>query len=816
MGISEIISKMTLEEKASLCSGKDFWRLKEIERLDIPSIMVADGPHGLRKQAGESDHVGINNSLPATCFPTAVTTASSWNTELMNEIGKALGEACLQEGVSVILGPGMNIKRSPLCGRNFEYLSEDPYVTGKMASALINGVQSKGIGTSIKHYAVNTQEKRRMTIDSVVDERALREIYLAGFETAVRESQPWTVMSAYNLVNGTYASEHKTLLTDILRDEWKFEGIVVTDWGACNDRVEGLKTGLDLEMPSSKGVNDQKIIEAVKEGTLSEAVLDRTVERILNLVFKSQENKQAYTYDEKSQHDLAKKAAIESIVLMKNENSILPISHTSSIAVVGDFAKQPRYQGAGSSLIKPTKLDTIYDEFKQRELTFNYSKGYERNNDDPNEALIKEACENAMETDVVLLFIGLTESYESEGFDRDHLRVPESHRVLLERLSEVNENIIVILSGGSPVEMPWLKHAKGLVNSYLAGQAGAPAIAKILFGEVNPSGKLAETYPIQLEDHPSYHYFAKGPLTTEHRESVYVGYRYFDTANKEVLFPFGYGLSYTTFEYSDLTVSEESITDSEPVKVKVTVKNTGQMTGAEVVQLYVSDVESTIYRPVQELKGFKKVYLEPGEDQVVEFELTKRAFAYYNENMNDWHVESGEFTILIGSSSRDIRQRATIYVKSSQPDVNVPDYRETAPTYYKLTDSEFTIEDSEYQAVYGKELPASSYQKGDKFTMTSPLEDVRATFFGRIVYNAAVKELKKMTGGADSNQAHENLQVRMLEAVVKEMPFRSLVTMSNGAVSPAKAKALLKLINCQYIRGLIGLMKVSFKNRKKK
>ncbi|MFO7294399.1 MAG: glycoside hydrolase family 3 C-terminal domain-containing protein [Clostridia bacterium] len=676
--IKKLISQMTLEEKASLCSGLDLWHLKGVERLGIPSIMVSDGPHGLRKQNAE--HIELKTSVPATCFPTAVGLASSWNRELVEKVGAAIGEECQAEGVSVLLGPGANIKRSPLCGRNFEYFSEDPYLSSEMAASHIKGVQSQGVGTSLKHFAANNQEHRRMSVDAVIDERTLREIYLASFEGAVKKGKPWTVMCSYNRVNGEYASENKYLLTDILRDEWGFDGVVVSDWGAVNERVKALEAGLDLEMPSSFGIRDQQIVQAVKEGKLSEEVLDRAVERILNLIFKAVDGrKENATYDKEAHHQLAREVARECMVLLKNEDKILPLKRQGTIAVIGEFARKPRYQGGGSSHVNPTKLDDIYEEIKKsagNSVNVLYAKGYSLDKDEVDEGLLEEAKQVAMNADVAVIFAGLPEHYESEGYDRQHMRMPESHCALIEGVAEVQPNVVVVLSNGSPVEMPWIDKVKGLLEAYLGGQALGGAIADLLFGDANPSGRLAETFPKKLSDNPSYLNFPGEGDRVEYREGIFVGYRYYDKKGIEPLFPFGYGLSYTTFEYSDLNISKKEILDTETVTVSVKVKNTGDRAGKEVVQLYVRDVESSVIRPEKELKGFEKVELQPGEEKVVTFELDKRAFAYYNVDIKDWHVESGEFEIMIGKSSRDIVLKDRIFVRSTVA-VKKPVHRNT-------------------------------------------------------------------------------------------------------------------------------------------
>ncbi|MGF6951037.1 beta-glucosidase [Neobacillus sp. B4I6] len=667
--IKQLISQMTLEEKASLCSGLDFWHLKGIERLGIPSLMVTDGPHGLRKQGEGSDHLGIYNSVPATCFPSAAGMASSWNRELIEKVGIALGEECQAEDVAVLLGPGVNIKRSPLCGRNFEYFSEDPYLASEMAAGHVKGVQSQGVGTSLKHFAANNQEHRRMSTDAVVDERTLREIYLASFEGVVKQSQPWTVMCSYNKVNGEYASENEYLLNEILKDEWGFEGFVVSDWGAVNERAEGLAAGLELEMPSSNGIGDQKIVDAVKSGKLSEEKLNKAVDRLLRIIFMAVDHKKENAvYDKDAHHQLAREMARESMVLLKNEEAILPLKKEGTIAVIGEFAKKPRYQGGGSSHVKPTKLENIVEEIEKtagKHTNVLYAQGYSLDSDEIDGALIAKAKEVAAQADTVILFAGLPDRYESEGYDREHLRMPENHRVLVEAVAEVNRNIIVVLSNGSPIEMPWIGNVRGILESYLGGQALGGAIADLLFGDANPSGKLAESFPKQLSDNPSFLNFPGEGDKVEYKEGIFVGYRYYDTKKVEPLFPFGFGLSYTTFEYSNLSISQKEIQDTETVAVSVIVKNTGDRAGKEIVQLYVKDVKSSVNRPEKELKGFEKVDLQPGEEKTVTFLLNKRAFAYYNVEMKDWHVETGEFEILVGESSQEIVLNESIVVQST-------------------------------------------------------------------------------------------------------------------------------------------------------
>jgi len=667
--IKKIISQMKLEEKASLCSGLDFWNTKGIERLGIPSIMVTDGPHGLRKQAEGADHLGIYNSIPSTCFPSAVGLASTWNKELINQVGVALGEECQAENVSVLLGPGANIKRSPLCGRNFEYFSEDPYLSSQMAANHVIGVQSQGIGTSLKHFAANNQEHRRMSVDTIVDERTLREIYLASFEDVIKEAQPWTVMSAYNKINGEYASENNYLLNDILKDEWGFEGFVVSDWGAVNERVEGLANGLELEMPSSFGIGEKKIVDAVNGGELSVEKLDQAVERLLYIIFKAYDNQlENAVYSKDAHHELAREVASESMVMLKNEDSILPLKKEGTVAIIGEFAKQPRYQGGGSSHINPTKLESILEEIEMvsgEKTNILFAQGYNLASDDVDENMTNEAKKIAESADTVVLFVGLPDRYESEGFDRKHLQMPENHVQLIEAIAEVQSNIVVVLSNGAPIEMPWISKVKGILEGYLGGQALGGAIADLLFGDANPSGKLAETFPKALSDNPSYLNFPGEGDKVEYKEGVFVGYRYYDKKNIEPLFPFGFGLSYTNFEYSNLSVDKKEIKDTETVSVTVNVKNIGSTAGKEIVQLYIKDIESTMIRPEKELKGFEKVELQPGEEKTVNFTLNKRSFAYYNVELKDWHVETGEFEILVGKSSREIVLQDNVYIQSA-------------------------------------------------------------------------------------------------------------------------------------------------------
>ena len=662
--LKKIVSEMTLEEKAGMCSGLDFWHLKEVEHLGIPKVMVSDGPHGLRKQDEKGDHLGINDSIKAVCFPPAVLSACSFDRGLMEEMGKAIGREAQANDVSVVLGPAVNIKRSPLCGRNFEYYSEDPYLAGEIAAAFVKGVQSQHVGTSIKHFAANNQEYRRMSSSSEVDERTLREIYFPAFETAVKKAQPYTFMCSYNQINGTFASENKWLLTDVLRGEWGFKGYVMSDWGAVNDRVKGLEAGLELEMPASGGDNDAMIVKAVKDGALEEKILDQAVERILRIIFEYADHRKPQEFTMENDHEEAQHIAEESMVLLKNENHILPLKTSEKAAFIGGFARNPRFQGGGSSHINCFKTTNVLDSVPC-DAQVVYAEGFPADRDFYDKALADEAVKAAAEADKAVIFAGLPESFESEGYDRSHMRLPECQNRLITEILKVQPNTVIVLHNGSPVEMPWLGEIKGLLETYLGGQAGGAAAANILYGKINPSGKLAETMPLKLSDNPSYLNFGGGEKV-EYREGIFVGYRYYDTKEMDVAFPFGYGLSYTTFAYSNLKLSMENPTEKDTVMVSADVTNTGKSAGKEVVQLYIRDLTGSAIRPEKELKGFEKVFLEPGETKTVTMELNKRSFAWYNTKLHDWFAASGDYEILVGASSRDIRLTETLHLNSSQ------------------------------------------------------------------------------------------------------------------------------------------------------
>lgn len=665
MDVKRVIAQMTLEEKAGLLSGLDFWHTKPVERLDVQSCMVCDGPHGLRKQDENADHMSINEAIRAVCFPAGCATAASFDRDVLHRLGEAIGTACQHEKVSVILGPAVNIKRSPLCGRNFEYYSEDPYLAGEMAASFIKGVQRHGVGTSIKHFACNSQEYRRMSSDSVVDERTLREIYLPAFETAVKRAKPWTVMCSYNKINGTYACENRWLLTEILRDEWGFDGYVMSDWGATDDRVASVEAGLDLEMPASGGENDKLIVKAVREGRLNEALVDQCCEHLLTINQRYLENAAPDTpWDKQAQHTLARELAAECMVLLKNDGGVLPLQKEQKIAVIGKFAKQPRFQGGGSSHINYTTVTTAWDELGTLPGV-TYADGYTVESDDPDEALLQEAEAVARAANVAVIFAGLPDRYESEGYDRTHMRMPKAQEELIERVAAVNPNTVVVLHNGAPIEMPWLDDVAAVLEAYLGGQAAGGAAADILLGKVNPSGRLPESFPACLKDNSSYPWYGGEKDTAVYHEGVFVGYRWYDKKHMAVLFPFGYGLSYTRFRYDHLHLSAEEMDDTGTLTVSVDVTNTGTVFGKEVVQLYVTDRKSTVIRPVRELKGFEKVALAPGETQTVTFTLGKRAFAYWNTEIHDWHVETGTFGIQIGKSSREIVLEKNVQVVST-------------------------------------------------------------------------------------------------------------------------------------------------------
>lgn len=693
LDVKKLVNELTLEEKASLCSGADFWHTKAIDRLNIPAAMVSDGPHGIRKQESLADHMGVAESIKAIGFPTASAMACSFDRDLLHKVGDALGEECVAEDLAVLLGPGINMKRSPICGRNFEYYSEDPVVAGELGAAFVNGVQEHGVGTSLKHFAANNQEWRRMSISAEIDERTLREIYLAAFETVVKKAQPWTIMCSYNRINGVYSCENDWLLNKVLRDEWGFEGLVMTDWGAMDERVPSLKAGLDLEMPDCHGETDKLIVKAVQSGELEESVLDTAVERILTMVDKYLTARKGIDpasmvhplpssvergYDVAAHHALARTTAEQSAVLLKNED-ILPLQKDKKIAFIGEFAKVPRIQGGGSSHINNTSIESALDAAGD---SVSYAQGFHIDEETTDETLLQEAITLAKESDVAVIFAGLPDSFESEGFDRTHLNMPANQNELIARISEVQPNVVVVLHSGSPIAMPWLDKVAGVLQMYLAGQASGGAAVNLLFGDATPCGKLAETFPLHLEDNPSYLNFPGNRKKVCYQEGVFIGYRYYDKKKMDVLFPFGYGLSYTDFTYSNMkvTVNGKNAADVDVIKetdeivVSADITNTGNCDGAEIVQLYIKNPVVYEIRPEKELRDFAKVFLKAGETKTVTFTLNARAFSYYETRIHDWYAESGDYEILLASSSRDIRLQYTVSITGSKKIPFVADY----------------------------------------------------------------------------------------------------------------------------------------------
>ncbi|WP_299258022.1 glycoside hydrolase family 3 C-terminal domain-containing protein [uncultured Kushneria sp.] len=661
--LKRLISRMTLEEKAGLCSGDQFWRTKAVERLGIPAINLSDGPHGLRAQGEEQDHLGVNDSRPATCFPTAAGLASSWSVELLEQLGAALGDEAQAEGLHVVLGPGANIKRSPLCGRNFEYFSEDPLLSSHLAAAHIRGTQSRGVGSSLKHFAANNQEHRRMSVDARIDERTLREIYLASFEHAVKEAQPWTVMCAYNRLNGEYCSEHARLLTTILRDEWGFEGFVVSDWGAVNERVPGLEAGMELEMPASGGERDAQIVAAVREGRLEEAVLDRAVERLLRITFRAVDARQeSAEFDADAHHQLARRIACESMVLLQNDG-ILPLSNERRVAIIGEFAERPRYQGGGSSHVNATRVEPLLEALETRGALFDYLKGFEIDRDTPDPRLEQAAAEGARTAEVAVLCLGLPDRHESEGYDRTHLNLPANQLALIAAVTRVQPNTVVVLANGAPIAMPWAGQVSAILEGYLGGQAVGAALADLLYGEVSPSGKLAETFPHRLEDTPAHLNFPGDSDVVRYGEGIFVGYRHYDTLGTDPLFPFGHGLSYSRFDYANLTLSASDFDGQGSLTVSCDITNSGEREASEIVQLYLSDRTQSVPMAAQALRGFDRVTLAPGETARIEMGLSRRDFCWYDAERADWRLPTGIFEVRIGASSRDIRLNQCIEVR---------------------------------------------------------------------------------------------------------------------------------------------------------
>ena len=788
---TDIINSLSLEQKCALLSGGTVFTTRALPGKGIPAITLSDGPNGVRKQAGAADHLGLNPSVPATCFPTSATVANSWDPALGEAVGAAMGEEAAAQGVSVLLGPGLNIKRSPLCGRNFEYFSEDPYLAGKMAAAYVRGIQKNGVAACPKHFAVNSQELRRMASDSIVDERTLREIYLTGFEMVVKEAQPKTIMSAYNLINGTYANENTHLLMDILRRDWGFDGAVVTDWGGSNDHALGVKNGSTLEMPAPGGDAVRELMKAVQTGKITEADVDARLDELLELVFTTKAAVDAAPgkFDADAHHALARRAAAQSIVLLKNENSLLPLAKGEKVAVIGDFAQTPRYQGAGSSAVNSIKVDSFLDCLAESGLnSVGYAKGFDRQGK-PDEALKAEAVMLAKNADVVLLCMGLDEIKESEGIDRADMKLAENQLALLVAVAAVNPNVVVLLSAGSSLESAWLKDCKALVYGCLGGQAGAGALVEVLTGAQNPCGKLAETWACRYDDTPAKENFGGDGPTVEYRESLYVGYRYYDTAGVPTAFPFGYGLSYTSFAYSDLQADAQGVT--------LTVTNTGSCAGAEVVQLYVAKPDAKIFRPAKELKGFFKVQLEAGESKTVTIPLDDKAFRYWNVKTDRWEVEGGSYQLLVGASSADIRLTAVVTVEGT----HAPDpYAGLELPHYK-TGEVASVPDAEYEALLGRPLPENKVRIDRNMTLgemghgRSPIGWLAAAVLGALL-RRSIKN-----GKPDLNILFQY-----------NMPLRALAKMTNGAISMGMVDGIVMELKGFWIIGLVRVIWEALKN----
>ena len=786
-----LLKKLTLEEKCALLSGAETFKTRGMPEHGIPQIWLSDGPHGLRKQAGESDHLGLNPSVPATCFPTASAVANSWDAALGEEIGAALGEEAAAQEVSVVLGPGLNMKRNPLCGRSFEYFSEDPYLAGKLAAGYIRGIQSKGVAACPKHFAVNSQETRRMASDSIVDERTLREIYLTGFEIAVKEGHPRSIMSSYNLVNGTYANENKHLLMEILRGEWGFDGAVITDWGGSNDHALGVKNGSTLEMPAPGGDSVRELLAAVESGKISESDIDARLSELLPLVFDTKAALDAAPreFDAAAHHALARRAAEESLVLLKNEGSLLPLAAGSKVAVIGDFAKNPRYQGAGSSMVNSTQVDVLLDKLIDSELNvIGYQQGFDRHGK-PDAALQKSACELATQADTVILCMGLDEIAESEGLDRSNLRLAQNQVDLLQAVAAVNPKIVVVLYSGSVVETPWLDNCQALLYAALGGQAGAGAVADALIGKVNPCGKLAETWPLAYADIPSAADFATRRKTVEYREGLYIGYRYFTTAEKAVRFPFGYGMSYTTFAYSDMAADEQG--------VSLTVTNTGSVAGTEIVQLYVAKKSSELFRPAKELKGFARVTLAPGEKQRITIMLDDKAFRFWNVKANRWEIEGGEYELLVGASVEDIRLCEKISVHGT---ATVHPYEDVdLDCYYK--GDVLSVSDADFEKLLGHPIPDGK-TKIDRNLTLGELNHARSPL-GWLVWLVLtiLLDVSYKRGKPDLNILFQY-----------NMPLRALAKMTNGAISMGMVDGIVMELQGFWILGLVRVIYEAIKN----
>jgi beta-glucosidase len=778
----QLVAQMTLPEKASLMSGSSFWHLQPIAHLGLGKVMVSDGPHGLRKQGQHADHLGMQASVPATCFPTAVTLASSWDVGLIFEVGAAIGRECQAEDVAVLLAPGINMKRNPLCGRNFEYYSEDPYMAGQMAIGFVAGVQSTGTGTSLKHFAVNNQEADRMVVDTLVDRRSLFELYLPAFEMCVREAQPWTLMCAYNRLNGIYCSEHEELLTRILRNRWGFHGLVMTDWGAVDDRPKGIAAGLELEMPSSGGLNDRAAIVAVEDESLAIADLDQAASRVTQMILAAQHNNVPSEVDLQAHHALAQRAAAEGAVLLKNDAGILPFAKTGTLALIGGFAQTPRFQGAGSSQVNAFQIDTPLQAMQDRlgaEQVI-YAPGFDVELADCDDALIAQAVAAAEQAERVVLMVGLPALFEAEGFDRAHLRQPLQLDTLVEAVCAANPNTVIVLSNGAPIEMPWLSQAGAVLELYLAGQAGAGALVDLLFGDISPSGKLAETFPLALNDSPSQDNFANHPRQLIYREGLNVGYRYFLTHDKPVLFAFGHGLSYTQFDYAKPRITAPWSPETSSVEVAIDITNSGKCAGAEIVQLYVHDVQSSAYRPERELKGFQKIFLQAGQTGSLSFTLDKRAFAYFDVSTDDWEIEPGDFEILFAASSVDVRARLALHLEA---DARRNITQQVEPPYVQMDDA----------ALGALGLTITPPDTIRPYHANTTLGDIRHHWLGKRLVAGVFQAVGSTLGEASSKDTP--VLKKMREEMVLSMRLSTVRNMSNGALTPKRFAILLHALN---------------------
>ena len=787
---SNIINEMSIEEKASLCVGEDYWNSKKIERFDIPNIKMSDGPHGLRVQRESVDNLGINESEISICFPALSTIGNSWNKELAYLLGKTLGEEAKEEKVNIVLGPAVNIKRSPLCGRNFEYISEDPFLAGIIGSEYVKGLQSQNVGACVKHFAVNNQEDRRRTINAIIDERTLREIYLKPFEIILKNSNPWAIMSAYNKVNGEYCTENKHLLKEILRKEWNYNGIVISDWGAENDRVKGLKATHELEMPGGRGNGVNEIVEAVKNRKISEDELNKVVDRIIETAKKcKRKNKELKEYNKEKHHNIALKIAEDSIVLLKNKDNILPLKLNKNIAIIGDMAKSPRYQGSGSSTINPYKIENALDTFLENNIKFEYAKGYERIDLKNDKKLLEEAIKIAEKNEIVIVFAGLTENYESEGIDRKNIDIPINQNKLIQEICKVNNNVIVVLSNGSPIAMPWKDNVKAIITGYLGGEAGGRAIVNCLIGKVNPSGKLSESYPKDLSDTPCYNYYPGTELISEYKESIYVGYRYYDKVNKEVLFPFGFGLSYTQFQYSNLKVNKYD----DKIEVKFKIKNIGKVTGKEIAQIYISQIEPKIYKPNKELKEFVKIELSPNEEKEIAVKLNRKSFEYYNTETKSWKIEEGTYQIQIGKSSRDIVLKQEIYINSRDKKIS----KRYPQKYYDGNIQ--NISDEDFERLLGYKLP-EKHLNIENVTDENTLEQIKDTKVGKIIYKNQIEKMNNLFKKQNTNKATKVM-------MDMQKPLKKFYEKKNSKITKDMIEELLDIIkndkdykNCEFLK----------------